>query len=83
MIENTKEEICMLLTLIFVLLLVSIFGKLFFWSIKAAWGITKILLTIVVFPVILIGVFAAGLSYLAIVVLIIVGIVTLIRTAVS
>ena len=44
---------------------------------KAAWGVSKLLLTVVFFPVILIGMVFAGLIYLAFPILIIVGIVTL------
>ena len=39
-----------MLTLLFVVLLLTIFGKLLIFAIKAAWGITKILLNIVLLP---------------------------------
>ena len=44
-----------MLTLLFVVLLLTIFGKLLIFAIKAAWGITKILLNIVLLPLIIIG----------------------------
>ena len=44
---------------------------------KAAWGISKFLLTIVLLPVILIGLVVGGLIYLAFLILIVVGIVGL------
>ena len=47
------------------------------FGIKAAWGISKILLTIVLLPVILIGLVVGGLIYLAFPILIVVGIVGL------
>ena len=68
-----------MLTLLFVVLLLTIFGKLMIFAIKAAWGITKILLNIVLLPFIIIGMFAGGLTYLALIVLAIVGLVSLIK----
>ena len=68
-----------MLTLLFVVLLLTIFGKLLIFAIKAAWGITKILLNIVLLPLIIIGMFADGLTYLALIVLAIVGLVSLIK----
>lgn len=68
-----------MLTLLFVMLLLTIFGKLLIFAIKAAWGITKILLNIVLLPLIIIGMFAGGLTYLALIVLAIVGLVSLIK----
>ena len=67
-----------MITLLFVILMIGVFGKLLIWSVKAAWGITKILLSIVLFPLLLIGLFAAGFVYFAIVILIIAGLVSLI-----
>lgn len=68
-----------MLTLLFVVLLLTIFGKLLIFAIKAAWGITKILLNIVLLPLIIIGMFAGGLTYLALIVLAVVGLVSLIK----
>ena len=68
-----------MLTLLFVVLLLTIFGKLLIFAIKAAWVITKILLNIVLLPLIIIGMFAGGLTYLALIVLAIVGLVSLIK----
>ena len=51
--------------------------KLFFFAIKMAWGLTKVVAFVVFLPVILIGMVFAGLIYLAFPILIIVGIVTL------
>ena len=57
--------------------MIWVFGKLFFFGIKAAWGISRFLLTIVLLPVILIVMVVGGLIYLAFPVLLIVGIVSL------
>ena len=64
-----------MLTLFFTILLFLVFGKLLALSIKAAWGITKILLTFIFFPIILIMFVIVGLIYVALPILIIVGIV--------
>lgn len=70
-----------MLTLLFTILMVIVFGKLIIWAIKAAWGITKILVTIILFPVILIGLACAGAMYLALILLVIGGLVTFIGSA--
>ena len=61
-------------TLIFMVLMIMIFGKLFIFSIKAAWGITRILFTVVLLPIILICMVAGGLLSLALPFLIVIGI---------
>lgn len=70
-----------MLTFIFIILMIMVFGKLLIWSIKAAWGITKILFTVVFLPIIFIALALSGAIYIAIVLLIIGGIVTLVRSA--
>lgn len=72
-----------MLTLIFTILMIIVFGKLIMWAIKAAWGITKVLVTIILFPVILIGLACAGAIYLALILLVIGGLVTFIGSAVA
>lgn len=61
--------------LLFVILLLVIFGKLLSFALKAAWSITKILFSVVIFPLALIMLVAAGLMYVALPVLVIAGIV--------
>lgn len=70
-----------MITLIFIILMIMVFGKLLIWSIKAAWGITKILFTVVFLPIVLIALALSGAIYIAIVLLIIGGIVTLAKSA--
>lgn len=65
-----------MLMLLFVVLLLVVFGKLLVLSIKATWGITKILFTLICLPVILIVLVIGGLIYIALPILIIVGIVS-------
>lgn len=63
-----------MLTFLFSVCMIWVFGKLFFFGIKAAWGISKFLLTVVLFPVILIGMAVVGLLYIAFPILIMVWI---------
>lgn len=67
-----------MLTVLFIICMLCFVGKLFFFGIKAAWGISKMLLSVVLLPLILIGMVAAGLIYIAFPVLIILGVVSLI-----
>ena len=67
-----------MLLFIFAILLLAVIGKLIGLAIKATWGITKILFNIVLLPIVLIALVWAGLVYIAIPVLIIVGIVALV-----
>lgn len=55
-------------------------GKFFMFGIKVSWGIMKLLCTVVVFPVILIGMVIAGLMYIAFPLLIIGGIIALVSS---
>lgn len=68
-----------MLTFLFIVLLLTVFGKLLIFAIKATWGITKILLNIVLLPLVIIGMFLSGLTYLALIALAIVGLVSLIK----
>ena len=56
-----------------------IFGKLLIFGIKAAWGISKLVVTIVFLPLILIALVLGGLLYIAFPILIVIGIVALIK----
>lgn len=67
----------MLLTLLFICMLLGVFGKLVILALKATWGISKILLYIIFLPLILVGLFLGGLIYIAFPILIICGIIAL------
>lgn len=67
-----------MLSLLFTICMIWIFGKLFIFGVKTAWGISKLLLTVVFLPLILIGMVIGGLMSLAFPILIIVGIVALV-----
>ena len=66
-----------ILFLLFFVFLFGIFGKLFFFGIRAAWGISKFILMLVFFPVILIGMLVIGLVKIAFPLLIIFGVVAM------
>lgn len=64
-----------MLTLLFIILLLIVFGKLLGFAIKASWGILKILFTVIFLPVLLILLVVVGLMYVALPVLLVLGVV--------
>lgn len=68
-----------MLTIIFLVMFFAIFGGIIKFAFKAAWGIMKILVFLVLLPVILIGLLIGGLVTLALPILVIVGVVFLVR----
>ena len=66
-----------MLTLLFTLLMIVVFGKIIMLAFKATWGITKIICSIIFLPVILICMAVGGILSIALPILIIVGIGTL------
>ena len=68
---------------LFIIFMLLIYGKLGIFALKAAWGITKLVFFLMFLPGILIVMALAGLIYLALPLLIIVGIVSLFTKAVS
>ena len=69
-----------MLSLLFVICMIWFIGKFFMFGIKVSWGIMKLLCTVVVFPVILIGMVIGGLMYIAFPLLIIGGIIALVSS---
>lgn len=65
-----------MLTLLFLIFLVSFIWNTIVLAVKMTWGLAKIMAFIIFFPVILIGMVLAGLAYIALPVLIIAGIVS-------
>ena len=60
---------------LFMILMFYIFGKLFFFGLKAAWGLSKFILTIILLVMV-----SCGLLYFAFVLLIVVGIISFFKT---
>ena len=69
-----------MLTLLFIICMFGVFGKLFWFGVKAAWGISKFVLTIVFLPLILLVMVAGGLISIALPVLLVIGVVGLIAS---
>ncbi len=72
-----------MLSLLFIICMFGVFGKLFFFGLRAAWGISKFVLTIVFLPLILVGLVVGGLITIAFPILIVVGIIALISSVTS
>lgn len=68
-----------MLIILFVVLMIGVFGKLLVFAIKGAWGITKILFSIVFLPLVLIGIAISGFLYIAIIAVFVIGIISLIK----
>lgn len=66
-----------MLSLLFMVLMLVIFGKIFGFALKATWGITKIIFSIVLLPVFLIFLVFMGLMWIALPVLLVIGVVSL------
>lgn len=70
-----------MLTLIFFILFFAVFGSILKFSLKAAWGITKLALCLVVLPILMLALLFCGLLVLAIPILIVLGIIFLVKLA--
>lgn len=66
-----------MLTLIFLIFMFLIFGKILGFAIRAAWGISKIICTVVLLPLFLVGLVFMGLVGVAFPLLLVIGIVSL------
>ena len=66
-----------MLEILFMMAMFYVFGKLFIFGLRAAWGLTKFIVTIVFLPIILIGMVLGGLIYLAFPILIVIGVISM------
>lgn len=64
-------------TVLFVILLFVVFGKILKFAIKATWGIAKIFFTVIFLPLVLVGLVLKGLIVVAFPVLLTVGAISL------
>lgn len=67
-----------MLTLIFWILMFVVFGKICWFAMKAAWGVSKIVCSVILLPLFLIGLVLKGLFSLAFPILIVVGVLSLV-----
>ena len=58
--------------------MIMIFGKILFFALRATWGITKILFSVVFLPFVLVFLVLQGLIFIALPVLVIIGLISLI-----
>lgn len=66
-----------MLSLIFIILMFVVFGKILWFAIKAAWGMSKIVCSVVLLPLLLLGMLIIGLVKLALPILLIIGVISL------
>ncbi len=66
-----------MITLCFIILLFAVVGNILGFAIKAAWGIAKIAVTVLFFPLVLAGLALSGFIGIAFLLLIVMGIVSL------
>ena len=62
-----------MLTLIFLVMMILVFVKILGFAIRAAWGVSKIVCTVVFLPLLLVGLVLIGLVKIALPILLIVG----------
>lgn len=70
-----------MLTILFFVLFFMVFGKLVGFAFKATWGIMKVMFYIIFMPIILLALFMTGFVYIALPVLVIIGLVSLFKSA--
>ena len=70
-----------MLSFVFTILMFIVFGKLLIFAIKAAWGVSKIVVSLVLLPLFLVGLVLKGLITLALPILIMIGFVVLFKLA--
>lgn len=77
-----KERVIDMLTLVFICLMIGVFGKLIGLAFKMTWGIAKVLFTLVFLPFVLIALTIGGLVTIALPLVVVVGIISLVCGAV-
>lgn len=71
-----------MLTLVFICLMIGVFGKLIGLAFKMTWGIAKVLFTLVFLSFVLIALTIGGLVTIALPLVVVVGIISLVCGAV-
>jgi len=69
-----------MLTIAFVILFFLVFGRLLTFALKATWGLTKLVLALILLPVVLVVMVLGGLLIFALPILLIVGGIILVTT---
>ena len=68
-----------MLSFLFTILMIEVFGNMIGFAIRATWGISKVIVTLVLLPMILIVLVLGGLLSIAFPILVIVGLIALVR----
>lgn len=66
-----------MLTFLTLVIFFAVFGRLLIFGLKLGWGIMKLVGFVVFLPVIILGMIVGGLAFVALPVLVIIGIVSL------
>ncbi len=69
-----------MLTIIFYILMLVVFGKILLFSISVTWGIARIIFSVVLLPLFLVLLVFNGLLAIAFPVLAVIGLVSLVKT---
>lgn len=72
-----------MLILLFIVLILGFVFNIVKAALKFAWGITKIILSAIVFPIVIIVIALAGFFYIALAIMIVAGILSLITSLVA
>ena len=68
-----------MLSFVFTVLMFIVFGRLLIFAIKAAWGVSKIVVSLVLLPLFLVGLVLKGLVTIALPLLVVIGLVVLFK----
>lgn len=66
-----------MITFLFIVLMIIVFGKILGVAIRATWGISKIAFSVILLPLFLLGLVLKGLIIVALPILVIIGIISL------
>lgn len=69
-----------MLSLLFVIWLLYVTGKLAMFSIRAGWGLLKILISVVFLPLTILGLLIGGIIHLSVPILVIIGLITVVKS---
>lgn len=69
------------MTLLFTIFFFLIFGKMIGFAFRATWSIFKIVMYLVFLPLILVGLLIGGFVYIALPILLVVGLISLLTNA--
>lgn len=78
--SSVKKGMYGMLSLLFGILMILVFGKLFVFGVRATWGLAKIICSVVLLPLVLVGMVLSGLLTIALPLLIIIGAVVFLTT---